>query len=92
LKIERAYFELFVCCAVVQEGAKGSSIGEADIDLMKKMEPLKGQVEWSTWGSKLEMIFSPVFSSLPTLLVRHPFRCIFFCLNVFTSDFQFERI
>lgn len=25
-----------------QEGAKGSTIGEADIDLLRKMEPLKG--------------------------------------------------
>ena len=84
----------------LQEGAKGSTIGEADIDLLRKMEPLKGngipslrvrilhllftmlttthlalspvlagQVEWSTWGSKLESIFQPVFDTLPTLAV-----------------------
>ncbi len=53
----------------LQEGAKGSTIGEADIDLLKKMEPLKGQVEWSTWGSKLESIFQPVFDTLPSLVV-----------------------
>jgi hypothetical protein len=29
-----------------------------------------GQVEWSTWGSKLESIFLPVFSTLPSLVVR----------------------
>jgi hypothetical protein len=28
--------------SAAQEGAKGSSIGEADIDLLKKMDPLKG--------------------------------------------------
>jgi hypothetical protein len=27
-------------------------------------------VEWSTWGSKLESIFLPVFSTLPSLVVR----------------------
>lgn len=30
---------------------------------------LLGQVEWSTWGSKLESIFLPVFSTLPNLVV-----------------------
>lgn len=54
-----------------REGAKGSAIGETDVELLKKMEPLKGQVEWSTWGSKLESIFSPVFSSVPTLVVSN---------------------
>jgi hypothetical protein len=51
-----------------REGAKGTAIGEADVDLLRKMDPLRGQVEWSTWGSKLESIFSPVFSSVPTLV------------------------
>lgn len=32
------------------------------------MEPLKASVEWSTWGSKLETIFEPVFSTIPTLV------------------------
>lgn len=30
---------------------------------------ITGQVEWSTWGSKLESIFQPVFDTLPTLAV-----------------------
>ena len=33
------------------------------------MEPLSGRVEWSTWGSKLESIFQPIFASMPTLVV-----------------------
>lgn len=52
-----------------REGAKGNAIGDADIELLKKMEPLQGRVEWSTWGSKLENIFSPIFSTIPTLAV-----------------------
>jgi hypothetical protein len=66
-----------------REGAKGTAIGEADIDLLKKMEPLRGQVEWSTWGSKLESIFSPVFSSVPNLMVRSRFQS--FCCLYLTS-------
>lgn len=50
-----------------REGAKGSGIGEADVDLLKRMDPLAGQVDWSTWGSKLENIFLPVFSNTPSL-------------------------
>lgn len=28
---------------------------------------LVGSVTWSTWGSKLESIFTPIFATLPTL-------------------------
>jgi hypothetical protein len=45
--------------------AAASSLGEADLDLLRRMEPLRGEVEWSTWGSKLESVFSPVFSTIP---------------------------
>ncbi len=44
-------------------------MGETDIELLKRMEPLQGKVEWSTWGSKLENIFEPVCSTIPTLVV-----------------------
>ncbi|CAE7438613.1 unnamed protein product, partial [Symbiodinium microadriaticum] len=36
-------------------------------DMLAKMTPLEGSVTWSTWGSKLESIFSPIFATLPTL-------------------------
>jgi hypothetical protein len=45
-------------------------LGETDVELLKRMEPLQGKVEWSTWGSKLETIFEPVFSQIPTLAVN----------------------
>eukprot|EP01039_Chlorochromonas_danica_P007318 gene7318-8097_t len=47
---------------------EGTTIGEADIDLLRKMEPLQGRVEWSTWGSKLESIFAPIFATLPSVM------------------------
>ena len=41
------------------------------MELLKRMDPLKAKVEWSTWGSKLETIFEPVFASVPSLTVRY---------------------
>lgn len=41
-----------------------------DKDFVVKLEnftPLIGGVEWSTWGSKLDSVFSPVFFTLPSL-------------------------
>ena len=32
---------------------------------------LTGMVEWSTWGSKLESIFAPIFATLPNLVVSY---------------------
>jgi hypothetical protein len=43
---------------------------EKDKDYVVKLEsftPLTGGVEWSTWGSKLDSVFSPVFFTLPSL-------------------------
>jgi hypothetical protein len=34
--------------------------------VLSQMTPLEGSVTWTTWGSKLEMIFNPVFSTVPT--------------------------
>ena len=34
--------------------------------VLSEMTPLEGAVTWTTWGSKLEMIFSPVFFTVPT--------------------------
>lgn len=58
---------------LLQEGAKGNTVGDADIDSLKKMEPLQGRVEWSTWRSKLEAIFDPIFATVPHILVSS--RC-----------------
>ena len=38
-----------------------------------------GQVEWSTWGSKLESIFQPVFSTLPSLVVSVLHYTVMYC-------------
>ena len=35
------------------------------------MAPLEGRVEWSTWGSKLDAVFSPVFSHMPAIASQH---------------------
>lgn len=53
-----------------REGAKGNVIGDADIEALQSMEPLYGSVEWSTWRSKLEAIFDPIFASVPHVSVR----------------------
>lgn len=34
-----------------------------------------GRVEWSTWGSKLESIFAPIFATLPSVMVSS-FACV----------------
>lgn len=47
-------------------------MGDADIDSLKKMEPLQGRVEWSTWRSKLEAIFDPIFATVPHISVSPP--------------------
>lgn len=36
-------------------------------ELLQRMTPLSGEVNWSTWGSKLENIFASVFSTIPSL-------------------------
>ena len=38
---------------------------------LKKMAPLEGRVEWSTWGSKLDTIFAPVFAGTPDIGSQH---------------------
>ena len=40
---------------------------EDDAELLDSFPPLLGKVEWSTWGSKLDNIFSLVFATLPVL-------------------------
>jgi hypothetical protein len=35
--------------------------------LLEKFSPLSAAVQWDTWGSKLETIFSPIFSVIPNL-------------------------
>mmetsp|Transcript_4832 Transcript_4832/g.7354 ORF Transcript_4832/g.7354 Transcript_4832/m.7354 type:complete len:1127 (+) Transcript_4832:113-3493(+) len=42
-------------------------VSQAEYDLLQKMTPLEASVTWSTWGSKLESIFTPIFATLPTL-------------------------
>lgn len=42
-------------------------VSQAGFDALAKMTPLEGSVTWSTWGSKLESIFTPIFATLPTL-------------------------
>ncbi len=51
----------------VQRTVAGHKRSAPDLELLKKMEPLSGQVEWSTWGSKLENMFSIIFAEVPTL-------------------------
>ena len=46
-------------------------IAEEDAKRLMKMKPLSGQVEWTTWGSKLDNIFAPVFASSPAINNQH---------------------
>lgn len=80
-----------------REGAKGNIIGDADIEALQSMEPLYGSVEWSTWRSKLEAIFDPIFASVPHVSVRYPL-CICRCASLVLTLFlwggvaiEFER-
>jgi len=38
-----------------------------DDDILKNMNRLVGSVTWNSWGSKLDTIFSPLFSRIPKL-------------------------
>ena len=38
---------------------------------LDSMVPLEGRVEWSTWGSKLDSVFAPVFSHMPSIASQH---------------------
>ena len=40
---------------------------ETDDDYLRQLRPLDGMISWNSWGSKLDSIFSPIFSSVPTL-------------------------
>lgn len=42
-------------------------ISQSGLELLARMTPLEGCVTWSTWGSKLESIFAPIFAALPSL-------------------------
>jgi hypothetical protein len=53
------------------------------VELLSKMSPLEGCVTWSTWGSKLDSIFSPIFSTLPSIQVCIPIH--YECLLIFLS-------
>jgi hypothetical protein len=60
--------EISSSSALIQrERSKGKTVGETDIELLLNFKPLLGKVEWSTWGSKLETIFTPLFSDPPIL-------------------------
>ena len=50
----------------------GSSSQE-DEESLNRIAPLESKIEWSTWGSKLNMIFNPIFSHIPTLSGQHIF-------------------
>lgn len=52
---------------LIKRDDKSKIHGEADIELLERMEPLHGQVDWSTWGSKLETIFAPLYVTIPTV-------------------------
>jgi len=38
----------------------------ADAAALKKLNPLDARVDWSTWGSKLDALFEPIFAQAPT--------------------------
>jgi hypothetical protein len=52
-----------------EDTIRGKSLirGDADTQMLERMTPLSGQVDWSTWGSKLESIFSPIFVTIPSV-------------------------
>eukprot|EP00605_Chrysophyceae_sp_TOSAG23-4_P000788 GSChrysophyteH1.ASY1.ANO1.877.1 assembled CDS len=53
------------------ETGRGSNVAAKRREKIGVMEPLSGCVEWSTWGSKLDNVFSPVFSHLPIIGSQH---------------------
>lgn len=73
-----------------QERNNRSTVGDTDVELLKSMTPLDGCVEWSTWGSKLESIFSPVFATLPALQVHLLLRWMLVDILFFWALSQLE--
>lgn len=51
----------------IKSADSGLRISQSGLELLARMTPLEGCVTWSTWGSKLESIFAPIFASLPSL-------------------------
>ena len=52
---------------VIPKSENSVVVSEHSLELLSKMTPLEGCVSWTTWGSKLDTIFQPIFASLPTL-------------------------
>jgi len=52
-----------------REVSSYSNTAQEDSDSLGRMIPLESAISWSTWGSKLDTVFLPVFSSLPSLQV-----------------------
>lgn len=46
---------------------------DSDVRMLRKMRPLSCQVEWSTWGSKLDSIFAAGLESKVTVSPQHIF-------------------
>ena len=36
-----------------------------DADALRRLEPLDGRVDWATWGSKLDSLFSNIYTRVP---------------------------
>lgn len=53
----------------VMESTKMSAENDAD-QLLRKL-PLESAITWSTWGSKLDVVFNQVFAHLPTITGKH---------------------
>jgi hypothetical protein len=47
------------------------SKAEKQAAILASFEPLVALVNWDTWGSKLDNIFSPVFAAAPQAIGRH---------------------
>jgi len=37
----------------------------ADAEALRRLEPLDGRVDWATWGSKLDALFTTIYTSAP---------------------------
>jgi len=60
---------------IAAQNLMGNSTDSTRVDrqaaILASFEPLVALVNWDTWGSKLDSIFSPVFAAAPQAIGRH---------------------
>lgn len=67
---------------LVSKESSATKVTQSEMEVLLRMTPLEGSVTWSTWGSKLESIFTPIFAQLPALQGIHVYTRVNAALDV----------